>query len=247
MKVPVEGGTPLDLAGCQGAGGATWTADNTLIFAPIYSDGLFRVSAEGGESERLTTPDRDAGELGHWWPDVVPGGRWVLFTAFRTPVDRSRIGVLDLETGEAFCRWKDSQGVVEQRVLSSRTDHVNVVELTGLAGRKLTTTLCLQETPGREGEHSGFQLDQVFTSVQSQAEPGWLTFHASYANDRGGYEGLARVTIDGGEMSVAGDQLRIVDADAILVVSRICPLADGTSSQRASVQDDLAALWTWWG
>jgi serine/threonine-protein kinase len=100
MKVPVEGGTPLDLADSQGAGGATWMADNTVIFAPIYSDGLFRVSAEGGETERLSTPDREAGELGHWWPDVLPGGRWVVFTAFRTPVDRSRIGVLDLQTGD---------------------------------------------------------------------------------------------------------------------------------------------------
>jgi serine/threonine-protein kinase len=103
MKVPVEGGTPLDLADSQGAGGATWLTDNTVVFAPIYSDGLFRVSAEGGETVRMTTPDRDAGELGHWWPDVLPGGRWVVFTAFRTPVDRSRIGVLDLETGGV--RW----------------------------------------------------------------------------------------------------------------------------------------------
>ncbi len=39
-------------------------------------------------------------ELGHWWPEALPGGRRVLLTAFRTPVDRSRIGVLDLATRE---------------------------------------------------------------------------------------------------------------------------------------------------
>ncbi len=77
--------------------------DDTLVFAPIYSDGLFRVSAEGGATQRLTSPDRDAGELGHWWPEAIPNSRWIVFTAFRTPVDRSRIGVLDLETLEV--RW----------------------------------------------------------------------------------------------------------------------------------------------
>jgi serine/threonine-protein kinase len=38
--------------------------------------------------------------LGHWWPDPLPGNRWILFTAFRTPVDTSLIGAVNLETRE---------------------------------------------------------------------------------------------------------------------------------------------------
>jgi eukaryotic-like serine/threonine-protein kinase len=117
-KVAVEGGRPFELAESRGSGGAAWLADDTLVFAPMYSDGLFRVSAAGGEAERLTTPDREAGELGHWWPQPLPGipPRYVVFTAFRTPVDRSRVGLLDLETKEIrwlveggfFGRWVES-------------------------------------------------------------------------------------------------------------------------------------------
>jgi serine/threonine-protein kinase len=103
MKVEAGGGRPIQLAGAQGAGGATWLADNTIVFAPIYSEGLFRVSADGGEPQRLTTPDHAGGELGHWWPQPLPGERKVVFTAFRTPVDRSRVGVLDLASREV--RW----------------------------------------------------------------------------------------------------------------------------------------------
>ena len=100
MKVASEGGRPFRLAEARGAGGATWLRDDTVVFAPMYSDGLFRVPAEGGSPERLTTPDRAGGELGHWWPQPLPGERQIVFTAFRTPVDRSRIGVLDLATRE---------------------------------------------------------------------------------------------------------------------------------------------------
>ena len=103
LKVPVEGGRPFKLGDSRGAGGAAWLSDGTLVVAPVYSDGLFRVSERGGELERLTTPDRSTGELGHWWPDPLPGKGKVVFTAFRTPVDRSRIGVLDLATREV--RW----------------------------------------------------------------------------------------------------------------------------------------------
>jgi serine/threonine-protein kinase len=106
-RVATEGGRPFDLADSRGAGGATWLPDDTLVFAPIYSDGLFRVAAAGGPVERLTTPNREDGELGHWWPVGLPSGdespRYVVFTAFRTPVDTSRVGVLDLRSGAI--RW----------------------------------------------------------------------------------------------------------------------------------------------
>ncbi|HZI63321.1 MAG TPA: hypothetical protein VFE44_01005, partial [Thermoanaerobaculia bacterium] len=100
MKVAAEGGRPFRLADALGAGGAAWLRDDTIVFAPIYSEGLYRVPAAGGSPERLTTPDRSSGELGHWWPEPLPGDRKVVFTAFRTPVDRSRIGVLDLASRE---------------------------------------------------------------------------------------------------------------------------------------------------
>ena len=100
MKVAAEGGKPFRLAELTGAGGCTWLGDGTLVCAPYYADGLFRISAEGGTAKRLTTPDSAGGELGHWWPASLPGDRYIVFTAFRTPVDTSRIGVLDLETGK---------------------------------------------------------------------------------------------------------------------------------------------------
>ncbi len=120
MKIPVEGGRPFPVGDARGAGGSTWMPDGRIVFAPMYSDGLFRVSADGGTPERLSTPDRKAGELGHWWPDPLPGGRHVVFTAFRTPIDQSRIGVLDVETkkidwiveGGFFARYVRSGHVV---------------------------------------------------------------------------------------------------------------------------------------
>ena len=127
MRVPVEGGRPFQVGETRGAGGAAWMNENTIVFAPIYSDGLFRVSAEGGSTERLTTPDRAGGELGHWWPKPLPGGRYILFTGFRTPVDRSRVGVLDLETGET--RWIVDGGFYGQFVASGHLLYVKGARL----------------------------------------------------------------------------------------------------------------------
>ncbi|MDH4046168.1 MAG: hypothetical protein OEW06_17110, partial [Gemmatimonadota bacterium] len=98
-KVPLDGGPAVDVADGRWAGG-DWTADGTIIFTPDYVSGLWRVPAGGGPAEQLTAPDTARGELAHWWPQVLPDGKHVLFTAFSTPVERARIEVLSLETGE---------------------------------------------------------------------------------------------------------------------------------------------------
>ncbi|MDP3773213.1 MAG: protein kinase, partial [Gemmatimonadales bacterium] len=83
MKVPVAGGAPVTIAeiGSQLLG-ATWTADNHIVFARVDSSGLFRVTADGGTPERLTRPDTTAGESGHFWPHYVPETNGLLFTVW---------------------------------------------------------------------------------------------------------------------------------------------------------------------
>ncbi len=98
MKLPIEGGTPVALAEARWGGG-TWGTDGTIIYPQTYQTGLWRVSSAGGDARVVTTPDSASGELAHWWPQLLPDGRHVVFTAYRTPTARATIEVLDLETG----------------------------------------------------------------------------------------------------------------------------------------------------
>ena len=53
--------------------GADWGRDGTIVFATGYElGGLWRVSARGGEPQRLTTPRTDQGERAHVWPHILP-------------------------------------------------------------------------------------------------------------------------------------------------------------------------------
>jgi eukaryotic-like serine/threonine-protein kinase len=83
--------------------GATWGADDTIVFATNdTSTGLLSVSAGGGEPKVLTRPDPVHGEQDHLFPSFVPGGRAVLFTIAPMAgiVDGSQIATLDLATGQ---------------------------------------------------------------------------------------------------------------------------------------------------
>ena len=102
-KVALTGGPPITLARLDGnPRGATWASDDTIIFATNNpATGLQRVSAAGGTPTVLTRPDHARGEADHLWPELLPGGRAVLFTiaAQTGGLDAAQIAVRDLRTG----------------------------------------------------------------------------------------------------------------------------------------------------
>lgn len=150
---------------------------------------------------------------------------------------------LNMETGEAITYWRDDEGGVEQSIFSSRTNNVNVLRIRGRAGRKLSVSLSLDETPGRSGNYSGIDLSKAFRGVSSKADAGgWLGYHAQYASDSGGYEGLARVIANGGSMAVAGNHLLVSGTNEILVIMRITPLQYGATTQETFVRNELSLL-----
>ena len=97
-KVPVDGGPPIDLAVADWAGGS-WGRNGRLVYTRAYNTGLWIVSEGGGDERMLTTPDTAKGELGHWWPQILPDGDHVLFTAYRTPIERATIEVVSISSG----------------------------------------------------------------------------------------------------------------------------------------------------
>jgi len=81
--------------------GASWADDDTIVFALIrHPAGLLRIPARGGEVETLTEPEPG---VEHLWPDVLPGGRGVLYASGRLDSAGSNLSVevLDLETRDS--------------------------------------------------------------------------------------------------------------------------------------------------
>lgn len=101
-KVPLDGGASLAITDLPGSTvrGASWGENGIIVFSPGINEGLWKVSADGGKPENLTTPDRSKGETSHRWPQILPGGKFVLFTIQRgLTISRASIGLLSLENG----------------------------------------------------------------------------------------------------------------------------------------------------
>jgi serine/threonine-protein kinase len=140
-KVSVSGGAPLTLSQINLSRGASWGADDTIVFAATPGSGLSRIPAAGGTPEPLTALAQ--GEASHRWPQILPGGKAVLFTSHATSsnFDDANLEVVDLKTrqrkvlhrGGSYARYLASGHLVYAReaTLFAAPFDLRRLELTG--------------------------------------------------------------------------------------------------------------------
>jgi len=100
-KLALSGGAPVALTDVEGIGGSHWAPDGT-IFVSGYPEGIWRIPEGGGTPREVTDVDASKGERSHRLPQLLPGGKAVLFTIAPEGVetyDDARIAVQSLETG----------------------------------------------------------------------------------------------------------------------------------------------------
>ena len=101
-KVAVTGGAAITLCDAPNGRGGSWADDGTIVFSPdnVRQVTLMRVSSAGGTAQPLIT--LASGETTQRWPQMLPGGRAVLYTgaATNTAWDAANIVIQLLPAGE---------------------------------------------------------------------------------------------------------------------------------------------------
>jgi Tol biopolymer transport system component len=108
-KIPVAGGTAIDLADALNGRGGTWSDDNQIIYMPDFYSGLWKVAAAGGPATQLTTPPSGT-RTTHRWPQALPGSKAVIYTTNRTLIgyENGDVVIQPLPSGEARVLQKNA-------------------------------------------------------------------------------------------------------------------------------------------
>jgi serine/threonine-protein kinase len=83
--------------------GGSWGEDGVIAAALNVVGGLSRIAANGGAPSPLSQPDGARGEVAYRWPQVLPGGKAVLFTALSqqlSALNDAVIQVVSLRDGQ---------------------------------------------------------------------------------------------------------------------------------------------------
>jgi serine/threonine-protein kinase len=99
-KISLQGGSPVTLCSAYIAQGGGWGEDENIIAAMGAQTLLYRIPATGATRRPFTK--LGPGELTHRWPQVLPGGHAVVFTASPslTAMDNANIEAASLKTGQ---------------------------------------------------------------------------------------------------------------------------------------------------
>jgi serine/threonine protein kinase len=99
-KVSVSGGAALTLGDAANPYGASWGSTGRIAFAATQVLALQQVPDTGGTPQPLTRLEK--GEVGHRWPEFLPGGMAVLFAAGPSAINftNAQVAVQLVGTGE---------------------------------------------------------------------------------------------------------------------------------------------------
>jgi Tol biopolymer transport system component len=103
-KLSVEGGAPVVLCDAARGSGGSWGEDGNIIASLSFPGALSRVSSTGGTPTPVT--ELAQGEVNQAWPQILPGGKAVLFTS-NVPGDLNLTGFNEASTSIEVISLKD--------------------------------------------------------------------------------------------------------------------------------------------
>jgi serine/threonine-protein kinase len=224
-KVSVLGGAALTVGGASNSMvGASWGEDGYIVYAPGSTLPLVRIPDAGGTPQAVTS--LAAAESSHRWPQVLPGGGAVLFTASPsvTGMESGNIEAVSLKTGQVkvlersgyYGRYLPSGHLVyiRQGVLFGVKFDPSRLEVRGTPVPLLDDVAATPFTGGGQFDFSGAPSGPgtfVYSAGKTAAQAwqlAWLDGSGKVQPlmaARGAY-GLPRVSPDGRKVAVVDDR-----------------------------------------
>jgi serine/threonine protein kinase len=94
-RIDASGGAVSTLCEAPSGRGATWGAEDMILFSPSSSEPLSRIPAAGGTPSPVTNLDSSRLEHSHRWPWFLPDGRHFLYLARSSSSDIIYVASLD--------------------------------------------------------------------------------------------------------------------------------------------------------
>jgi Tol biopolymer transport system component len=98
-KVAVDGGPPIVLCDAPDLLGASWGDGDMIVAALDATKRLWKVNAASSSGTPVSIMDLSAENAAPLWPQILPGGKQVLYTLTGVGADRNAIEVVTLSDG----------------------------------------------------------------------------------------------------------------------------------------------------
>jgi len=162
--VPVSGGRPQAVCNVESVRGATWNADDLILFGG-YDGPLLKVQAAGGEPQAATKLDASRKQSSHRFPMFLPDGKHFLYSALPAKNGKFDIFVGALDGGDpVFLGAMETTPVYAHPGWLVSTRHGVL-----FAQRFDPVTFTLSGEPASLGDEPTFVLDPALSYTATRA------------------------------------------------------------------------------
>ncbi len=250
-KMQVQGGEPIVLCEAAASGGGTWGPDDTIYFIGSKGAGLSRIPAAGGRPQVVTPPAVLPAGTAMLWPDILPGGRSLLFTLLPgARQDAPKIGAQRLATAESaaliegtfFARYAANGHLLGARggsLIAAPFDPVGL-RVTGKPVQVLDGILADSTTGAAQ-----YALSASGTLVYAPGEPGGGARTLLWVDRKGGTSPVLpdRRDFDLPRLSPDGRLLAVSVSEARRLETWIVETATGAIRRLPSEGSDGLSIW----
>jgi len=181
-KVAVGGGPPIVLCDAPTGRGGAWNRDNVIVFAPLTTDALQRVSGAGGIPQRASALDASYGESAHRYPWFLPDGRHFVFTGIvgtccpAAKPGRIRLGDLDSTETSTLVEVDSSAAYASGHLLFDREGTLMAQPFDPASRRLSGDAFPIAERVGSEGSrYASFSVSPTGVMVSARGVPRPMT------------------------------------------------------------------------
>jgi Tol biopolymer transport system component len=93
----IAGGSPVSLCDAGSPRGGYWSPEGFILFARSGISSIFRISPSGGSPVPITKADEKIGETAHYYPQVLPDGKHLLYLSLNDDAAKSGIVIAALD------------------------------------------------------------------------------------------------------------------------------------------------------
>jgi serine/threonine-protein kinase len=128
VKIPIDGGAPVQLGDVPDFGGISWSKSDDIVVGAGANEmlgGLLRVNAAGGPVTELTKVDTVDRQLSHQYPLVLADGNTVLFTIWYGNMAKAELAATHLgdpRITKLGVKGTQAIGVVADQLIYTRSD-----------------------------------------------------------------------------------------------------------------------------
>jgi len=119
-KIDASGGPAITLADAPAGRGGTWSRDGVIVFGPLNSGPLQRVSASGGAASPATTVDAERSEGSHRMPWFLPDGQHFLYAVAGVAVGGAASASVTVRIGSLMGKERDP---LEGKIVAETNSH----------------------------------------------------------------------------------------------------------------------------